>query len=168
MSFENHHQDTLFSELVKTLVSHNCPLITRNDSWWMEELLLKPGKQRTDLLLWIIARLTNSFYPSDSDHDCTSTSTASSVSYKLPENEEGFFVILTCPLIVSLPFASFAGILDFLCQSAILSTDQADYTPFLQVLFNLFYRVCNKSNLINNIIFRVRWMWRSNLNIGPC
>ena len=90
MSFENYHQDTLFSELVKTLVSHNCPLITRNDSWWMEELLLKPGKQRTDLLLWIIARLTNSFYPSDSDHDCTSTSTASSVSYKLPENEEGF------------------------------------------------------------------------------
>jgi hypothetical protein len=89
MSLENHHQDTLFSELVKTLISHNCPLITRNDSWWMEELLLKPGKHRTDLLLWIIARLTNSFYPSDSDHDCTSTSTASSVSYKLPENEEG-------------------------------------------------------------------------------
>jgi hypothetical protein len=39
MSFENHQQDTLFSKLVKTLISHICPLITRNDSWWMEELL---------------------------------------------------------------------------------------------------------------------------------
>lgn len=103
-------QEILFSELIKTLVSAHCPLITRQDSWWMEELVLKPGKPRTDLLLWIIGKLTNSLSPQDNDQ--TSSSSNTGQNYRLPEDNE--------------------GIHDLFCQSGILSTDPGNYLPFIE------------------------------------
>lgn len=90
-------QEILFSELIKTLVSAHCPLITRQDSWWMEELVLKPGKPRTDLLLWIIGKLTNSLSPQDNDQ--TSSSSNTGQNYRLPEDNEGVFITTTCTYI---------------------------------------------------------------------
>ena len=78
----------VFLELVSILTSSNCPLITRTDLWWIEELLFKPGKPRTDLIIWVISRLTNAANPNDQDNDCTTTSTASN-SFKLPDCDEG-------------------------------------------------------------------------------
>lgn len=77
-----------FSEILNVLISSNCPLISRTDHWWIEELLFKPGKPRTDLIVWIISKLTNSVYPSELDNDSTTTSSASN-NFKIPENDEG-------------------------------------------------------------------------------
>lgn len=84
-----------FLEIVNVLTSSNCPLISRNDHWWMEELLFKPGKPRTDLIVWIISRLTNSIYPNETDNDSTATSSAYSNNFKIPESDEGILELLS-------------------------------------------------------------------------
>jgi len=77
-----------FLELLNILISSNCPLISRTDHWWIEELLFKPGKPRTDLIVWTISRLTNSMYPSEIDNDSTATSSGFN-NFKIPESDEG-------------------------------------------------------------------------------
>lgn len=79
------------SELVNILSSVNCPLIIRSDDWWIEELLFKPGKPRTELIVWIISKAivnSGSFSSNVQDLDSTNVSTASN-GRKLPESDEG-------------------------------------------------------------------------------
>lgn len=84
------------SEFVNILSSVSCPLIIRSDSWWIEEILFKPGKPRTDLLCWIISQVVSRLFPSSlHDLDSTNVSTLSSSNKKLPESEEGKRVWLT-------------------------------------------------------------------------
>jgi len=82
-----------FLELLNILISSNCPLISRTDHWWIEELLFKPGKPRTDLIVWTISRLTNSMYPSEIDNDSTATSSGFN-NFKIPESDEGILELL--------------------------------------------------------------------------
>jgi len=92
-----------FDELFDILTSVNCPLIIRSDKWWIEELLFQPGQPRTDLLKWIIVRITDcqsafGLDGSESILNSTMMSTLNStsvsnnnntVSMKFPETEEG-------------------------------------------------------------------------------
>lgn len=78
-------------ELVNILYAVRCPLLIRSDDWWIEELLFKPGKPRTDLLYWILSQSVNgSFSSTYQDLDSTNVSSVSSnSSRKIPENDEG-------------------------------------------------------------------------------
>ena len=78
-----------FLELSNVLISSNCPLISRTDHWWIEELLFKPGKPRTDLIVWIISKLINSINPNETNDDSNSTSTTSNNFRIIPESDEG-------------------------------------------------------------------------------
>lgn len=75
------------AELLNILIATNCPLLVRSDEWWIEELLFKPGKPRTDLLSWVISKAMNVFGGS-SDLDSTTVSSSCN-SYKVPETDEG-------------------------------------------------------------------------------
>lgn len=80
----------LFGELAEILRSLHCPLIVRSDSWWIEEILFKPGKPRTDLLIWTIMTTTsNSSYGQDLPNSNSTMNSTASFSSRLPENDEG-------------------------------------------------------------------------------
>jgi len=99
-----------FLELSNVLISSNCPLISRTDHWWIEELLFKPGKPRTDLIVWIISKLINSINPNETNDDSNSTSTTSNNFRIIPESDE--------------------GILELLCNSGLCNEDDM---PFVKV-----------------------------------
>ena len=107
------------SELVSILSAVNCPSIIRSDEWWIEELLFKPGKPRTDLIVWIILKSgvrSGSFSSTLQDLDCTNVSTASS-GHKQLESDEGIkkssskhFILILIQFLIML-----LAIHDFLC-----------------------------------------------------
>lgn len=81
------------AELLNVLIATNCPLLVRSDEWWIDELLFRPGKPRTELLQWVISKATNTFGGS-SDLESTTVSSISN-SFKLPETDEGKFELKT-------------------------------------------------------------------------
>lgn len=83
-------EQEIILELFNTLASLNCPLVVRSDDWWIEELLFKPGKPRTDLIAWIVSRSLGGYFCLDLDS--TNASSASSSNRKLPESDEGKFI----------------------------------------------------------------------------
>ena len=84
------------AELVSILQEVNCPSVIRSDDWWIEELMFKSGKPRTDLIVWILLKggaLNGSSYASFQDLDSTNASTNSSSYNKLVESDEGKYLL---------------------------------------------------------------------------
>ena len=75
-------------ELINIIRSINCPLVVRNDKWWIEELLFQPGKPRTTLLVWVIS-VTSSNWSSSQNLQDSIASSADGNAMKIPETDEG-------------------------------------------------------------------------------
>ena len=99
-----------FDEVVQILTSVNCPLITRTELWWIEEILFQPGQVRTELLKWTIVKHTDcqpyGFDSSESILNSTMMSTASNnnnnnLVVKNPETDEGIYKIISNVFLVN-------------------------------------------------------------------
>ena len=121
-----------FEQIAATLRSLPCPLLVRPDTWWIEELLFKPGRPRTELLIWALTSICNgSCSPLDvTNFNDSCVSSVSSTSYtRVPQSSEGksldkiivWLSLLTVRLI---------DIMDALCLVGVCSKKDL---PFVQV-----------------------------------